>query len=162
MKNLIVLFCGLILISSCVTKKRCAEKFPPEITSFDSSSSTVKIIYRDTLVHDTIPGDTVIVEVEADCDPVTGKLLNKPYTTVYSDKFIDVIFGVFNNEPLVKVIRKPIYRDYLFQKIYAEKLYSHFTRNTSIVFKEVKVIPIWIWILVGALLFSNLLSFIRK
>lgn len=162
MRNLIVLFCGLILISSCVTKKRCAEKFPPEITSFDSSSSTVKIIYRDTLVHDTIPGDTVIVEVEADCDPVTGKLLNKPFSIVYSDKFIDVIFGVFNNGPLVKVIRKPIYRDYLFQKIYAEKLYNHFTKNTSVSVKEVMVIPIWIWILVGALVLIIILNYTRK
>lgn len=157
---ILLLFCVTIL-SSCVTQKRCNDKFPPIISMSDSNSSSQIIIYKDTVVHDTIPGDTIFVEVLLECDK-NGKLINKPKTIVHSDIFIDVYFSIKNNKPLIEVIRKPIYRDYLFQKIYNEKITSHFTKNSTVATVVEYKIPVWVWLLIGALSTIIFILLIRR
>lgn len=161
MKNIIYVFLSIVLLSSCVTKKKCDSKFPPVITKSDSNSIIQTVIYRDTIIRDTIPGDSVFIEVEAECD-TKGKLINRPKSLVHTDLFIDVFFSVKNNKPFIDVIRKPIYRDYLFHKIYSEKLTSHFTKNATVSTIVENKIPIWIWLLVAALVFTNILTLLRK
>ena len=46
-----------VLFSSCLTQRRCAEKFPPQIVT---ETETVKeIVYRDTTIYIHVPADTV-------------------------------------------------------------------------------------------------------
>lgn len=161
-KNVILLAISVTILSSCVTKKRCNKKFPPEVSKSDSINTFEKIVYRDTLVHDTIPGDSVVIPIPVDCDPVINKPLNKKESTIYSDQFIEVKFGVNNNQPWSKVVRKPIYRDYLFHKIYSEKLKEHFTKNSSVVTVTEYKMTLWGWILIAALLLILLLVLIRR
>ena len=73
MKYLILL---LILTTSCVTQKKCQERFPP-ISGIDS-------VYIERLVRDSIiiAGDSLIIEAEVPCDNFelkqeNGKLLNE-------------------------------------------------------------------------------------
>lgn len=63
MKKLIWTFFVLIALSSCVTQKRCNEKFPPEI-------SEVTIVH-DSIVHDTIsvPYQELSFDTTSPCPP---------------------------------------------------------------------------------------------
>ena len=68
-KTYILMFLGaLCFLTSCVTRQRCLEKFPPSVVSADSvfrSDST--FVIRDTV---TIPGETVIVRLDVPCPDV--------------------------------------------------------------------------------------------
>lgn len=55
MKTLIIVLA--ILLSGCVTQRRCHNKFPPQ-THTDTVTIT-EIVYRDTIVYVTIKPDTV-------------------------------------------------------------------------------------------------------
>lgn len=159
---LLLLASVALLMCSCVTKKTCDRKFPPVISKSDSIYNTETIIYKDTTVYDTIPGDTVIVEMAVECDPITNKPINKKASVIYSDQFIDVEFGVKNNLPWSKVIRKPIHRDYIFQKIYAEKLRKHFTKSNSVVTIKQNTVPFWVMMLCGVSIIMCLMLIIKK
>ena len=51
----------LILLTGCVTQKRCLEKFPPVVGS--DTVVTEHTVYRDTIIYRHLPGDTVFVDV---------------------------------------------------------------------------------------------------
>lgn len=62
MKNMIfVAIATLLLSGSCVTRKACERKFPPEamIIRKDSIIQTTETIYKDTTIYVHIPGETV-------------------------------------------------------------------------------------------------------
>ena len=62
MKKLLPLILTIVLASSCVTQKRCFEKFPPEVKTDTVFYEVVRdsIVYRDTTIILTLPGQTVI------------------------------------------------------------------------------------------------------
>lgn len=159
---LLLLASVALLMCSCVTQKKCDKKFPPVISKSDSIFNSTTIIYKDTTVHDTIPGDTILVEMSVECDPKTNMPINKKASVVYSDQFIDVEFGVKNNQPWSRVIRKPIHRDYLFQKIYAEKLREHFIKSNSVVTIKQDSVPWWVWLVCGVSVIMCLILVIKK
>jgi hypothetical protein len=60
MKNkLIGLVFFALLLSGCVTQKRCDQKFPPQLITSDSVITNTITIYRDTTIYVYLPGDTV-------------------------------------------------------------------------------------------------------
>lgn len=61
MKTLICLLLTSLILSSCVTQKRCNNRFP-QVASIDS-------IYIETLkeVEIPLPGDTIEIEIPIDC-----------------------------------------------------------------------------------------------
>lgn len=68
LKYIIILLLGLCCLSSCVTRERCLEKYPPSVTETDSTWSKDSI----HIVHDTIikPGKPVRVEVPIPCPDI--------------------------------------------------------------------------------------------
>jgi hypothetical protein len=66
----ILFFLVLISFASCVTRKACERKFPPEVMIIrkDSIIRTTETIYRDTTIYTHIPGDSV-----SDTKPVLQK-----------------------------------------------------------------------------------------
>jgi hypothetical protein len=67
----------LALFASCATQKICQRKYPPQIITNikDSIITRDSIVYRNRIVHDTIPADTIKTEIQlpATSDP---KLIN--------------------------------------------------------------------------------------
>ena len=59
MRYLILIF----LLSSCITERRCYEKFPPKVIV--DTVTVDSIAYRDTLIF--VPGDTIIFEMPDLC-----------------------------------------------------------------------------------------------
>jgi hypothetical protein len=65
MKNqLIGLVFVALLMSGCVTQKRCEQKFPQQIITIDSVITKTETIYRDTTIFIELPGDTIRDTVE--------------------------------------------------------------------------------------------------
>ena len=63
MKNYIIIL-SIILLSSCATQKRCAEKFPPHVFTlrYDSIIYRDSVVFKDRIVEIKIPADTVYQE----------------------------------------------------------------------------------------------------
>ena len=61
-RKLTVLILIVALASSCVTQRRCLQKFPPEVKTDTVFYEVVRdsIVYRDTTIILTLPGQTVI------------------------------------------------------------------------------------------------------
>ena len=53
----LLLILTVVIFSSCMTQKRCAERFPPQIVK--ETETITEIVYRDTTVYVQIPADTV-------------------------------------------------------------------------------------------------------
>lgn len=55
--RLILIFISLLLLSSCVTERRCARMYPPQERVDSVYLQTV--VYRDTTIFVHLPGDTI-------------------------------------------------------------------------------------------------------
>lgn len=69
---------GLAFFNSCVTQRRCLEKFPPEATIEIRDS----ISFRDTTIYVPIPADTIRDSIAVECPEITpGSPAPKPKNT---------------------------------------------------------------------------------
>jgi hypothetical protein len=75
MKSLLTITSAAIILSGCVTQRKCLEKFPPTVTIDSVITRTVTVTERDTV----FAGDTVRIEFPvlkwADCDSIKAALL---------------------------------------------------------------------------------------
>lgn len=76
MKNLLILLVSIVLLSSCVTQRRCMEKFPPPPNDTIINTKIVETI-RDTTITITIPGETTVDTTEVIVERETG-IVNMP------------------------------------------------------------------------------------
>ncbi len=91
-----------VILSGCVTQKRCYNKFPPQIITKDS------IIYKDKLVilYDTIiiKGDTVRKSDTVVVDRLTG-LINSDSVSADSE-YAHAVAQVVNSKLFLNLIQK--------------------------------------------------------
>lgn len=82
MKKLFLPFLIISALTSCVTRQKCEMKFPPEekVVTKDTFIYKEVVKYRDTTI--IIPGKTVTIEKEVNCDSL--KRAQLPKTTVKS------------------------------------------------------------------------------
>lgn len=75
MKKYLYLILLILIISGCVSQKKCLQKFPPQETIIIKDSIVIKdtTIYSDIIMYDTILGDTVMVYKKIQSK---GKILN--------------------------------------------------------------------------------------
>lgn len=83
MKNLIYITLSIITLQSCVSEKRCLEKFGDISHEVKSDSVRIERVveYRDTIIE--IPGASSVVSVNAPCD--TNGIL-KDFQKSFKDK----------------------------------------------------------------------------
>jgi hypothetical protein len=141
MKLLFCLF-TIVFFMSCVTQKRCLQKFPPQIITKDSTVIKDSTIYRDTTI--TIPGDSTTIHDSLPCPDVK-------YHKVAKSKSGRTTATVDINNGKLTVNCKT---DSLQQKI--DSLKTHI-RSMERYRSEVKLVPVpkyktpaWCWWLVGA------------
>lgn len=80
MKTSVFAFLTLFLtLSSCVTYKRCQNKFPSVNDTIRIETVKDSIVIRDTTVYVSIPGETVIDSVVIPCPEVPGYVPKKVY-----------------------------------------------------------------------------------
>ncbi|MCO5238882.1 MAG: hypothetical protein M9904_02395 [Chitinophagaceae bacterium] len=58
----------IVIFTSCITQKKCAERYPPHLETKDSIVEKEEIVYRDTTI--AIPGDSVGIRDTIPCPDV--------------------------------------------------------------------------------------------
>lgn len=105
MKGKYILFIAILVMamSSCVTQQRCLEKFPTK----DSISISSRIVYKDTLIHDTlrIPGKEVSIHDTLPCPELN---FHKEIKEDGLKHTIDIKNGVLNSKCEADSLKKVI------------------------------------------------------
>ena len=102
LKQIIIVVISMLFLSSCITEKKCWQRYPPKIVVKDSIVFKEKVItIRDTIV---ISGDTVISTDTVYVDKLTGLMnSNKVWSeTDYSKAYAQVI----NSKLFLELIQK--------------------------------------------------------
>ena len=60
---------GLLVLTSCVTQRRCNAKFPPGRDTIKIETTRDSIVYKDTIVYVKIPGEREIDSIPIPCPP---------------------------------------------------------------------------------------------
>jgi len=146
----------LLLLASCVTQKRCLQKFPPQIVTKDS------IITKDTTLYvvlrDTIPGDSIVLHDSIPCPEVQyHKEVKSPSGRTTAR--VDINKGKLIVDCKVDSLNRVI--DSLKVKIKATETYHS---EVKIVEKPVikNKTPIWAWVMLGALALYFLIPIVVK
>jgi hypothetical protein len=139
MKLLFVIGLLLLTLASCVTQKRCFEKFPPQVITKDS------VVFKDTTIYVkqkiVIPGDTVTLTDSIPCPDVKyHKVVKSPSgkTTAKVDIDKGKLTVDCQTDSLTKVI------DSLRIEIKTKESYHN---EVKIVEKPVTKAPAWVWFL---------------
>jgi hypothetical protein len=132
----------------CVTAKKCNSKFPPTIETI--TNHTTEIIRRDSMIQgasvtNTIYKDSIVLM------PVNKWQYIKDTNGIaslrwYKDAYGNIQMQCDANSRLVEMVRK-------------EMKVKDSTNSKTIV--EKKVIPFWIWLIIGALIFIILKKYIN-
>jgi len=143
-----LMMAAMSLLSGCATQKRCAEKFPPQVTVEHTFSE--KIIQRDSL----LPGSTVSFHTHKDSVIVHDRIIHvrDPKGLAEMRILLDSIGRLLSAECEAK--------DRLVEKI--EKVQAKETKEESVHIKPERKIPAGYWILLGLIIGVVLLRFLRK
>jgi hypothetical protein len=78
-KGSIIVFLVLLILSSCVTQKRCYLKFPPTVDTIKITIIRDSIIYRDTTIFIKLPGELRVDSIKIPCPEVPGYIPKKVF-----------------------------------------------------------------------------------
>ncbi len=165
LKIILIVFVASVLMSSCITAKKCAERYPPQLVTKDS------IVVKDTIIFKNIPviikGDSIIIH---DSVPCPGVQFHKEVETKSGLKAkVDFNNGKLNVEckydSLVAVITHQA------QQIRTLERYKQETKTSQLppVVKIKYKVPKWCWVLliINVLVLGfryrvRIMSFIKK
>mgnify|MGYP001045473195 CR=1 FL=1 len=136
----------LLTITSCVTQRRCNDKFPPQVTVIDSTTTRIVTEYRDTTVYVQLPGDTAYqsITIRDSAGQIVSGRSELRTSLAYSAAWINsgrLQHVLQQNDTLLPVTVENAIR-VTWER--AERFYSR---------QEVKATPIWPKIINRAMLF---------
>lgn len=99
MRTLIVLVFAALLLPSCVTYRKCQQKFPPSTDTLQIVEVRDSIVLKDTTITVTIPGEVVIDSVFI---PVELPPTYKP-DTVFARTELAESFAYINRNGLLRL-----------------------------------------------------------
>jgi len=147
MKRIITIGLLILFLASCVTQKRCLQKFPPQIVTKDS------IVVKDTTIYvtvtDVVPADAVIIH---DSIPYPDIQYHNEATSPSGrvKAKVDISKGRLTvnckTDSLVRVIDSLV-------KLKTAQVYHSETKTIDVPVVKKKT-PLWAWImLVGIILY---------
>ena len=153
----------VVLLSGCVTSRKCFEKFPPPPADTIHTSS---IEWRDTTIFKYLPGDTIVDSVII--EELIEVPVDIPYTSLYAETgFSEATASIENNKLRLELIQ----RDSLLA-IYLDSAIRINSDTIKINIPYVKEVPVktkWqtflatgFWIVLGLFLFTLLFLILRK
>lgn len=148
MKKIIAAGILLLTLASCVTQKRCLQKFPPQIVTKDS------IVVKDTTVYvtlrDTIPGDSVVLHDSIPCPDVQfHKEVKSPSGRTTAK--VDINKGKITVDCKIDSLNRVI--DSLQVKLKTTEAYHSEVKTVEVPVIK-KRTPVWAWVLlVGIVLY---------
>lgn len=156
MKRIITAGVLLLSLASCITQKRCLQKFPPQIVTKDS------IVVKDSMVYvtfrDTIPGDSVLLQDTIPCPDVQyHKEVKSPSGRTTAK--VDINKGKLTVDCKVDSLTRII--DSLQVKIKTIEAYHSEIKTIEVPVVKNKT-PLWAWIMLGALSLYFLIPIVIK
>lgn len=164
--RIIGLIIGLCFLASCVTARRCLEKFPPVVsidTVWQTTVARDSIVYRDSTITITVPAEIIRDTIEIETEPGLFSSDTLTVETTYAKA------SAFYRSPSIhlELIQKDIFFQQKLDSVI--RLENHWrdsvitiTHNTASVIKSVPTIyKIALWMWVGAIIFI-IFAFILK
>lgn len=93
MKKIILLILILIVSYSCVTQKRCNQKFPPEVITKDSIVYRTNTIIKDSIIYIKVPIEIGTIEGNVNCDSLGAQMKKVTIDNKRLKMTIEVING---------------------------------------------------------------------
>lgn len=144
----------LLGMASCVTQKRCFEKFPPQIITKDS------VILKDTTIYVkqtiVIPGDSVLIKDSIPCPDVEYHKEAKSPSGKTTAK-VDISKGRLTVDCKVDSLNKII--DSLKVQLQTKETYH---QETKLVEKPVEKTPMWVWFVFGGVILAFIIGLLIK
>lgn len=141
-------------LASCVTQKRCFEKFPPQIITKDS------VILKDTTIYVkqtiVIPGDSVLITDSIPCPDVEYHKEAKSSSGKTTAK-VDISKGKLTVDCKVDSLNKII--DSLKVQLQTKETYH---AETKLVEKPVEKTPAWVWFVFGGVILAFIIGLVKK
>ena len=162
MRYVTILAVLVLTFTGCITQKKCYRKFPPTIDTVKIVFSRDSIVYKDTTLYLTIPGDTVWNTVEIPCPPPPPSYI--PDTVIAETEYAHARAWLDHSFIMLVLIQKPTDLEWRLDSAIKE---SHHWKELYI--KEsavIKTIPllyrIALWVLVGMILMIVFLILVLK
>lgn len=146
-KTILIAFFAVFLQYSCVTRKACDRKFPSQINTKDSISEKTVIHYRDTIIRDTIPGQTITLLIPPGKSG-SAKKGNLKLSVKQTDKGTEVECTADSLQRELKLKQQEI-----------DRVRSQVRIETKI--QTVERVPWWAWCIMGIGAFFSTLYIIR-
>lgn len=144
----------LLGLASCVTQKRCFEKFPPQIITKDS------VILKDTTIYVkqtiVIPGDSVLIKDSIPCPDVEYHKEARSSTGKTTAR-VDISKGQLTVDCKVDSLTKII--DSLQVKLQTKETYHS---EIQVVEKPVKKTSAWVWFVFGGIILAFIIGLTIK
>lgn len=154
MKKIIMVGAILLLLASCVTQRKCFEKFPPQIITKDS------VVFKDTTIYVKqkifIPGDTVSFTDTIPCPDVQYHKVVKS-TSGRTTAKVDIEKGKLSVDCQVDSLNKVI--DSLKVQLQMKESYHS---EVKVVEKPTYKIPAWGYALIIAIGVVAILLILKK
>lgn len=129
----------ILLLSSCVTRRACERKFPPQIKKDSIFIKTTEVVYRDTIVYIQMPADTMYIN-----DTVWVTQEGVQSDTIKSDLLYSFASAWVLNSKINLFHRT---KDTIIKRVIENAIKEAETTEQTIVkevqIKEVRLIPWW-------------------
>jgi len=93
MKKIILLILILIVSYSCVTQKKCNQKFPSEVITRDSIVYRTNTIIKDSIIYIKVPIEVGTIEGNINCDSLGAQMKKVTIDNKRLKMTIEVING---------------------------------------------------------------------
>lgn len=93
MKKIILLILILIVSYSCVTQKKCNQKFPPKVITKDSIVYRTNTIIKDSVIYVKVPIEVGTIEGNVNCDSLGAQMKKVTIDNKRLKMTIEVING---------------------------------------------------------------------
>lgn len=144
----------LILISSCVTQKRCMTKYPPIADTVVTVITRDSIVFKDTTVYITLPGETIIDSIVIPCPPMPDYV---PDTAKAETDYALAIAWYDPPKLMLRLDQKPSTLEIRLDSALREAYYWKDKYENVSTVQPVKYIPIIykvaLWMVIGVILF---------
>ena len=131
----LLLILTVVMFSSCVTKKRCAEKFPPQIIT--EIKTVTETVYRDTTIYIHVPPDTIYAKKVIFKTPEGWQTELSVLDQTYAKSSAQVVNGILKHG----LFQKETYIEQLIKDAVRENSTHTVEYKTEI--NEVPYIPAW-------------------
>ena len=147
MKILIIIL-SILLLSSCVTKRKCDRRFPPQvITEYKDSIIYENIVfYHDSIIEVVLPNDTVVITKYIYLE--SGELINID-TIIVEEGIIGAMAWITNSNLKVIAYVSDSTIFYKLDSIRKESLIleKQISSTHKQTIRDVEFIPFWVWLL---------------